>query len=172
MPFLDHSKNKPVADRPNLPADYGVPQNTEGILPWSYVVERMETAKNYWVATVDSHSHPHVTPLWGLWLDETLYFDGSPETRRGRNIDGNPAVTVHLEDGDEAVILQGEAEQIIGPDDDLAERLAEAYRAKYADLGYSPEPDTWDSGGLYVLHLHKVLAWTKFPDTMTRWRFK
>ena len=48
-------------------------------------------------------------PAWGAWVDGALYFDGSPETRRGRNLAQNSSIVVHLESGDEVVILEGEA---------------------------------------------------------------
>jgi hypothetical protein len=38
----------------------------------------------------------------------------------------DPAVTVHLEDGEQTVILRDEAEQIIGPSRGLVEHPAEA----------------------------------------------
>ena len=163
----------PPASRPLLPRDYGVPQSSEGLLHWSFVSEHMQSALNYWIATVDSNNRPHATPVWGMWLDETFYFDGSPETRRGRNLAGNSNVTVHLESGSEVVILQGTVEQLRGVDHrPLTLRLAPAYEVKYASQNYHPDPKQWDAGGLYVVRPRLVLAWTKFPDTMTRWVFE
>ena len=40
-----------------------------------------------------------LVPRWGAWLDDRLYYDGSPATRHVQNIHTNPAVTLHLEDG-------------------------------------------------------------------------
>jgi hypothetical protein len=74
--------------------------------------------------------------VWGVWIDDTFFFDGSPQTRRGRNLAANPAVTVHLESGSDVVILQGEAIQIHGIESQLAQRLSDAaYTAKYKELG-------------------------------------
>lgn len=132
----------------------------------------MQAALNYWIATVDLQNWPHVTPVWGVWVDETFYFDGSPATRRGRNLAANPNLVVHLENGTQVVILQGQARMLRGSDNrPLAEKLAQTYTAKYAGLGYSPSPDTWDQGGLYVVQPRVVLAWTKFPQDATRWTF-
>jgi hypothetical protein len=161
----------PTPGRPHLPRDYGVPTSGEGLLPWSHATERLERAVNYWVGTTRPDGRPHATPIWGVWLDGTLYFDGSPETRRGRNLAANPSVVVHLESGSDVVILEGAAHQIAGPDRLLALRLAEAYSAKYAALGYAPGPDTWNAGGLYAVRPHTAFAWTSFPQDMTRWRF-
>src|SRR5512146_543866 len=83
---------KPVAGRPVMPKDYGVPENDENLLPWSFVEERMAAARNYWVATATRDGKPAATPVWGAWVEGRLYMDGSPETRRGRNIAQNPRV--------------------------------------------------------------------------------
>jgi hypothetical protein len=157
-------------DRPYIP-EYGIPETLEGTLPWSHAAERMQTSINYWIATVDEANRPHATPVWGVWLEDTLFFDGSPQTRRGRNLTANPAVTVHLESGSDVVILQGNAIEIKDVQPEFAQRLAATYTAKYAEMGYSPTPDTWNGGGLYRLAIHKAFAWTKFPDDTTRWRF-
>lgn len=132
----------------------------------------MQQSLNYWISTTDSQGCPHATPVWGVWLDGTLYFDGSPQTRRGRNLVHNPNVVVHLEDGTQAVILQGQAREIKGINPELATRLAAAYSAKYAALGYSPTPDNWDQGGLYRVTPRQAFAWTKFHQDATRWRFE
>jgi hypothetical protein len=171
------SKKQPGASielqpgRPHIPG-YGIPESEEGMLPWSHVCQRMENARNYWIGTTSPAGQPHATPVWGVWLDETLYFDGSPQTRRGRNLAANPGVVVHLESGNDVVILKGEAHQIEKPDRTLTTRLATAYTAKYAALGYEPTPDTWDNGGLYVLQPRVVFAWTSFPKDATRWLFE
>jgi nitroimidazol reductase NimA-like FMN-containing flavoprotein (pyridoxamine 5'-phosphate oxidase superfamily) len=161
----------PAPDRPIMPDGYGVPETDEGTLPWSHVVERMEASENYWIATTDPQGKPHATPVWGAWMDGTLYFDGSPQTKRGRNITQNPAVTVHLESATDLVILQGEAHEINGKGG-LGERLAETITAKYRHKDYSPTSDTWDEGGLYRLTIEKAFAWTDFPKDVTRWKFK
>ena len=44
--------------RPYAPG-YGIPTNAKGLLPWSFVEERMVAARDYWVATVhpaDDHT--------------------------------------------------------------------------------------------------------------------
>lgn len=167
---LSHRQADPAPDRPHVPG-YGIPKSKKGLLPWSHVVERIENAANYWIGTTGPDRRPHATPVWGVWFKGRLYFDGSPATRRGRNLAANPAVVVHLESGSDVVILQGEAQEIHGPDRALAMRLSAAYTAKYASVGYAPGPDTWDRGGLYVVQPRAVFAWTRFPKDATRWRF-
>jgi nitroimidazol reductase NimA-like FMN-containing flavoprotein (pyridoxamine 5'-phosphate oxidase superfamily) len=162
---------EPRVGRPRLPRDYGVPESNEGTLPWQHAVDRLTAAKNYWVGTTRPDGRPHASPIWGVWLDGAFYFDGSPETRRGRNLAENPSIVVHLESGDEVVILEGEAHAAGRPERALAERVAAAYRAKYERHGYAPQPEQWDEGGLYVMRPRTAFAWTTFPTDMTRWRF-
>ena len=162
---------RPVVGRPEIPDGYGIPEDNKDLLPWSYVQEQMNAARNYWVCTVRPDGRPHVTPVWGVWIDDVLYIEGSLETRRAQNLRANPAVAVHLESGTDVVIIEGEAREVPKPDSALGQRLSEKYRDKYAAMGYAPGPDAWDNGGLFAVHPKTVLAWTKFPQDTTRFQF-
>src|SRR5579859_4330635 len=133
---------EPQRSRPVLPRDYGVPETEAGMISWSWAVEQLEKARNYWFCTTRPDGRPHAMPAWAVWVDGALYFDGSPETRRNRNLAANPAITVHLESGDQVVVLEGEAPEHGRPDPELAKRLVAAFEAKYDD--YHPEPSQWD----------------------------
>lgn len=112
-----------------------------------------QAAINYWIGTTRPDGRPHAVPVWGVWLDEDFYFEGGPDTRRGRNLAANPAVGIHVERGDEVAILEGTVEQIAGPDQALADNLVEAFDAKYGPkYNYHPKPDQWQEGGLYLVH--------------------
>lgn len=82
----------------------------------------------------------------------------------------NPFVSVHLESGEKAVIVEGTAKEI-RPTRQLAVDVAQAYSAKYAAAGYSPEPSSWDSGGLFEVTPHAVIAWTSFAEDPTKFAF-
>jgi nitroimidazol reductase NimA-like FMN-containing flavoprotein (pyridoxamine 5'-phosphate oxidase superfamily) len=153
-----------------MPQGYGVPETDEGMLDWSWAVERLKAAKNYWFCTTRPDGRPHAMPAWAAWIDGALYFDGSPETRRGRNLAANPAITVHLESGDEVVILEGETQYGGRPDRALAERLAAELARKYAPT-YQPSPNTWNEGGLWTLRPTVAFGWSEYPANVTRWRF-
>ncbi|MGH9753302.1 MAG: pyridoxamine 5'-phosphate oxidase family protein [Blastocatellia bacterium] len=162
----------PKASRLHMPG-YGVPNDKKRLLPWSHVAERMAEARNYWVCTVSPDGRPHATPVWGLWLDDRLYFGGSPQTRRNRNLAENPAVCVHLESGSDVVILHGDARELRAPnrslDRPLVTRLIEISKKKY---GYAPKPEDYEALGTYVLRPRWVLAWKQFPKDATRWHFQ
>ena len=162
---------QPIPGRPTIP-DYGIPEDENGLLPWDYVIERLENAVNYWVCTANQECQPHATPVWGVWNGDRLFFDGSPKTRRGRDLANNPKVSIHLEDGKEAVMLEGEAHEHKQAPYELRAALAAAYSRKYAQHGYEPTPEIWEKGGLYRFTPHIAYAWCDFPRDTTRWVFK
>jgi hypothetical protein len=157
----------PSVSRPRIPADYGIPKHKKGILPWSHVSERMANARSYWICTVGPDDRPHATPVDGVWLDDQLYFGGSPETRRNRNLAANAAVYVHLDSGADVVILHGDA-HLRTPNHPLAIRLSTASTEKY---GYAPKPEDYVAGGVHVFRPQTVFAWKQFPQDATRWHF-
>ena len=166
-----YGPDEPRATRPTMPEGYGVPEGDEGMVPWRFVTERLERALSYWVCTTRPDGRPHAMPIWGGWVDGTLYVEGSPQTRRGRNLAANPSVVVHLESADEVVIIEETAEEIGMPEPSLAKRIAEAFGAKYASYNYRPTPDQWNEGGLYAVRPRTVFAWSEFPRTATRFLF-
>jgi hypothetical protein len=159
--------HEPPASRPHIPSIYGVPKTKKGLLPWSHVTERMSKAMHYWVCTVSPAGHPHSTPVDGLWLDDTLYFGGSTETRRYRYAIANPALSVHLESAMDVLILQGDAFELRSADTVLTQRLAKVSAEKY---GYGHKPEDYIAGGTFVFRPREVFAWTQFFKDATRWR--
>ncbi|HEY3312726.1 MAG TPA: pyridoxamine 5'-phosphate oxidase family protein [Anaerolineales bacterium] len=152
--------------RPQFPKGYV--DNPTSSLNWEYVVQRLAGSKNYWLCSVRPDGRPHSIPRWGVFLDNKLYYDGSPETRHAINLLTNPHVSVHLESGDEALIAEGTCAPAGTPEPQFAARLAAEYRSKYEKFGYAPEADQWNEGGLYVFKPSKVLAWTSFMDDPTK----
>ncbi|MEP6480193.1 MAG: pyridoxamine 5'-phosphate oxidase family protein [Rhodoglobus sp.] len=163
----------PRRERPSFPDGYGLPDTDEGMLEWEVIERRLVDSKHYWLATVRPDGRPHVVPRWGVWLDGRLYYDGSPATRHARNVEANPACTLTLEDGANAVILDGRSEASRADAKGLGSRISAAF-AKYHDDGYSPSADAWageQGGGLRVFTPQTALAWTKFPTDATRFVF-
>ena len=152
--------------RPRFPEGYV--DHPKALLTWDHVEQRLTVAKNYWLSTVRPTGRPHAIPVWAVWVEGRLYFDGSPETRHARNIAKNPHVCLHLESGDDVIILEGVAQPSPRPSAELGTKLAQAYAVKYATLGYTPQPNQWDQGGLFEIVPDTVLAWTKFTDDPTR----
>jgi hypothetical protein len=157
-----------------MPPGYGVPDDDGGTLAWDRVRDRLAAARQYWMATTRPDGRPHVVPRWGVWLEGRLWYDGSPETVHARNLTANPACVLHLEDGWEAVIVEGTSGRADSPGPELGAGLAAAFTEKYGGAGYSPEPDAWegaDAGGLLRFTPAKALAWFDFPNDVTRFTF-
>jgi PPOX class probable F420-dependent enzyme len=152
-----------------MPKSYGLLDagSGSGLLPWSHVEEQMAGARNYWVATTRPDGRPHVMPVWGLWFDDAFYFSTGRGARKARNLSRTPYVAVHLESGDDAVIVEGAAEEITDPA--LLARFADAYDAKYQFRPDTSDPDQ----AIYALHPRVAFAWREadFPGGATRWRF-
>ena len=85
---------EPIITRPHFPDGY-VP-DPKAFLTWSHVEQKLAGARNYWLCTVRPNGRPHSIPKWGVWVEDRLYFDGSPETRHARNIARNPYISLHL----------------------------------------------------------------------------
>lgn len=137
------------------------------MLSWDVVAEQLTRARNYWVATTRPGGRPHAMPVWGLWLDESFCFSTDPASRKGRNLSADPRLVVHLESGDDAVIIEGRVERVGDPSSLL--RFVDAYDAKY---GF--RPDLSDPNQVvYRVRPQVVFAWRErdYPQSATRWRF-
>ena len=154
--------------RPEASGSDGVPQ-VEGALPWSHAEERLEGARNYWMATTRPDGRPHAAPVWGVWVKEALHFGTGRNSVKGRDLAHCPELVVHLESGEDVVILEGQVEEV--RDRDSFDAIDAAYRAKYG-MGVSEAGD--DGAVWYVVRPRKAHAWLEndFLNTATRWRFR
>jgi hypothetical protein len=147
----------PRASRPTFGGAYGVPDEEEGMLPWSWAAERLAKARNYWVAT----SGPHASPVWALWRDGALVFSCGARSRKARALAKDPRIVIHLESGEEVVIVEGRAEPTT-----VDASLIDDYERKYNFRAEAGE-------GWYRVEPKRVLAWTEagYPKNATRFDF-
>jgi hypothetical protein len=167
--YSQHMKPTQIS-RPQFPPGYVEHPISE--VAWEYVAAQLIEAKHYWLCSVRPDGRPHCVPRWAVYVDGKIYYDGSPETRHARNIMQNPHVSLHLESGRQAIILEGISRPAGVPSAELAQKLSTAYKAKYIADGYAPEPDQWDQGGLYVFTPRQCLAWTVFNEDPTKFVFE
>jgi uncharacterized pyridoxamine 5'-phosphate oxidase family protein len=155
---------EPRPTAPGIPSEYGVPADASGAeqLPWSWAEEQLTTSRNYWICTTRPDGRPQAMPVWAVWLYGAVWFSSGRTTRRVRNIARNPEVVVHLESGDEVVILDGRVEEVEDPE--TFARVAEAFEVKY-DM----RPP--DDSPLFSVRPRAAYAWTDFQRTATRWLF-
>ena len=150
----------PRASRPRF-LGYGIATEPEGMLPWSWAEERLVASRNYWIATASTERGPHTTPVWGLWRDEGLVFSFGEQSRKARDIAADPRVVIHLESGDEVVIVESDVERF-----EVTEETAAAYSDKY--MPFEAEVGTW-----FVARPRRAFAWTEkaYPKDATRFDF-
>lgn len=162
----------PQVDRPELPAGYGLDQ-ADAFVGWEDVEARLRESRFYWLASTRPDGRPHVVPRWGVWLEGSFWYDGSPETVHVRNLEKNTNAVLHLESGNEVTIVEGVS---LRPDPitgELGERLAAEYSRKYAPQ-YTPSADAWSdeiAGGMRRIEPIKVITWSDFPKNVTRFTF-
>lgn len=134
---------------------YGLSESDEGLLPWSWATERLEQARNYWVSTARPDGRPHAMPVWGIWLEDAFFFGSGRDSAKSRNLAANPAIVVHLESGDETVILEGVGEPVL--DKELERRIDEAYGPKY---DFTPDA-SGDSDPWFAVRPKRAYAWSE-----------
>jgi hypothetical protein len=104
-------------------------------------------------------------PTDGLWVDNAFWFGGSAQTVHHRNLCGNGAVAIHLEDGKRAIIVEGQA-RLTTPSSEQAQTLAALSKAKY---GFAAPVEAY-MAQIWLLSPTRVLAWDNFPKDATRFR--
>ena len=143
-----------------MPAGYGIATEASGQLDWSWAVERLVSSRNYWVCTASPDGRPHVAPVWGVWLDDGFFFSTDPTSRKGRDVSAGSRVVVHLESGDDVVILEGSIEVVA--DRTLLERVDAGYAEKYV------APQTGEQATIFVAddHVYRVR-----PRLVSAWSY-
>jgi general stress protein 26 len=164
------ARKRPVPKVPRATAlrmtpAYNPPGMKPKLLPWSFADGRLRRARNYWVCSARGDGRPHASPVWGLWLGGSLFFSTDPSSRKARNLRDNPAILVHLESGDDVVIVEG----IVQPCS-VTRELDTLYFRKYRVrlIGFAAP--------MVMLHVRvdAVQAWceSKFPASATRWKLR
>jgi nitroimidazol reductase NimA-like FMN-containing flavoprotein (pyridoxamine 5'-phosphate oxidase superfamily) len=100
---------------------------------WDETRRVLETGELFWISTVRADGRPHVTPLVAVWLDGALHFSTGAAEQKAVNLRGNPHVilTTGCNGWDQGldVVVEGDAVQVT--DDNMLNRLAEAWAAKW-----------------------------------------
>lgn len=165
---------KSQRSRPDLGASGPIAYDS-GMLSWAFVEHRMRTAVNYWIASAGGDGRPHAVPVWGAWLDEAFFFVGTG--RKIRNLRANPQAVVHLESGDEVVIVEGRFEEIGLPSQEFLQRVDEEFVRKYGT--YRPSEhlngrstSSFAPEGLFAVRPQVVIAWSGMASDATRWKIQ
>lgn len=164
---------EPKASRPQWEDALGAtPRDaTSGLKTWRWALERLEKSHNYWIATSRPDARPHLMIVWGVWWQDAFWFSTGPRTRKARNLASNTNCVVGTEKADEAIILEGVAEEV--KDRAVWKQMCEQYNRKYGGDVY---PMLESSGGsVYRVRPQTAFGQDEhaenFADAMTRWKF-
>jgi hypothetical protein len=162
---MEKRLREPVTTRPNMDG-YGVPQSSEGTLPWQWALDRLTASHNYLLTTVRPDGAPHVMPVWGAWLEGAWLFSTAATSRKSRNLEQNAKCVVCNDNVEEAVILEGTAQQL--KDDEIPKQAFIDYKAKY---GWDLDPKR---GPVWKVTPKTVFAMPEqqFPEAVTKWVFE
>ena len=151
---------------------YGIlgPEEGSGLLPWSWAEERLAASREYWVATVAPDGRPHVMPVWAVWDAGYLWFSSSLGSRKARNLDADPRLTMTTDNALEPVVVEGTAERVV--DLDARTRFIGLTNAKYG-TEYGVEFLDPDVNGTYRVTPTRVFGQVEadFAGSPTRWTF-
>jgi len=157
---------EPKPGRPEFAKGYSIRTDAKGLVSWKYVVAQLEKSKNYWISSTRPDGRPHAMPVWGVWMNGAVCFGTDRMSRKARNFQANPRVSLHLESGDDVVILEGAVREI---DPKEMAAMDKAYFKKYKmKLSNAPGNPCF----LAVVP-RVVFAWHErnFAESPTRWVF-
>ena len=148
--------------------------------PWAQARKQLETAEIYWLTTVRPEGRPHVAPLLAVWLDGALYFCTGGSERKAKNLARNAHCVLStgsnaLDEGLD-VMVEGDAARV--SDEDVLQRVAELYEAKYgSDWRFAVRDGAFHGNDGNVALVFEVAPTTAFgfgrgkSFSQTRWRF-
>jgi uncharacterized pyridoxamine 5'-phosphate oxidase family protein len=143
---------------------YGISKSKKGILPWKWAQDRLNKSRQYWIATTRPDRSPHVMVIWGLWMPDGFYFSTGKNTRKARNLAGNPHCVICSENAAQAVIVEGVVE-IVNPRE--LKPIFAAYKKKYHnDVSGMGEPFYRVQPSVAFGLVEKT-----FTGSATRWMF-
>src|SRR5260370_5890910 len=140
-------------------------------MTWAEVARRLAAARNYWLGTTTVSGAPHAAPVWGVVAGETLYLYSERSTVKARNLAADPRAVLHLESGEDVLIVRGVAEDLGTPA--AVPSVVAALAAKYTrpeDQRHLPGADP-DFDVIYALRTQSAMTWRPhaYAPSHRRW---
>jgi general stress protein 26 len=120
--------------RPKFPEKWHVPNDPKLWITWEHANDKLARETVYWVSTASPQGRPHSAPVWGIWKQNSFYFETDPNSIKGRNLSNDQRIVVHVQDGNDTVILEGSAR--IEKKPEKLKQLRKDYVNKYQ---YTPD---------------------------------
>jgi hypothetical protein len=152
-------------------------------IPWSRALEALEStdpkSRTSFLATTRPDGRPHLAGIGAVWEDDRVYFVSGPGTRKSRNVDEHPAVSISFALTGLDLVVEGEARRVT--DDATLQHVASRYAREGWPARVVDGAFTYDysapSAGPPPWYVYEVVPTTAFgvlstePGGATRWRF-
>ena len=136
-----------------------MPTRTNDQSSWHEIAARLAPSRSYWLVTTNADGSPHAAPVWGVMVEGRLYIYSERTTVKARNLRRDGRAVVHLESGEDVVIVHGYLADMGLPQ--AAHDVLDALRLKYdhpGDAQYLPSSDdAFDV--LYLMRPERALLW-------------
>lgn len=103
--------------------------NSKDATAWTNARGPLAAADYYWLATVHPDGRPHIRPLLGVWVGDSLFFCSGAATRKIRNLASIPRCGLAADTDEFHYVVEGEAAQ--RSDEITLQDVADEYATKY-----------------------------------------
>ena len=139
-------------------------------MTWTEVAWRLSAARTYWLGSTTTSGAPHAAPVWVV-TSETLHLYSERSTVKARNLAADPRVIIHLESGEDVLIVRGVVEDLGAPA--MVPSVVAALAAKYTrpeDQQYLPDHDP-GFDVVYALRPRSAMTWRldDYAASQRRW---
>ena len=146
-------------------------QDSSAGLEWQEIAKRLADVRTLWLATVTPDGAPHSAPVWSAIHADALHIFTSRRSAKARNIAHDPRGLLHLENGEDVLIVHGRFSDSGSPD--ALPEITRAFASKYTQPGdseYLPGVDP-SVDVIYTLEPTAALAWdlATFDTSQRRW---
>jgi PPOX class probable F420-dependent enzyme len=126
------------------------------------------------MGTVSTGGRPHVVPVWFLWEAGTLWISSFRSTRKVRDLERNPNLSVLVDTAEsgvdyQAALFEGPAELVVEPAEFVQEMSTRIYTRYLGPEGVlAPDPQSWihDPENLLIrLKPEKIFSWYSAKKT-------
>ena len=150
---------------------------TDQAADWQTVSDALAGAELYWLTTVRGDGRPHVTPLVGVWIDDSFAFCTGSDEQKARNLErnANVAVTTGVNTWTDGldIVVEGSVARVTGHEP--LKLLADVWREKYGGVwDYETADEVFDPQGtrahVFRVTPTKVIAFAKSPHGQTTFK--
>jgi len=140
--------------RPKFPEKWHVPNDPKLWITWEHANDKLARETVYWVSTASRLGRPHAAPVWGIWKQSRFYFETAPNSVKGRNLSSNQSLVVHVQDGNDTVILEGTTRR--EKTTEAMNQLRKDYLRKYQ---YTPDWSNEQEQIVFMVEPKIIHAW-------------